>query len=93
MEQGCEGVDELAEEGWVSICHGPLPSFGLIEKKTIIEKKDHQYFTNRRKEEKKDKETAQRRETRKENRSPKGNIWSAISVALLCMTVNLSEEN
>ena len=25
------------------------------------------------------------------NRSPKGNIWSAIPVALLCMIVNLSE--
>ena len=25
------------------------------------------------------------------NRSPKGNMWSAIPVALLCMTVNLSE--
>ena len=26
-----------------------------------------------------------------ENRSPKGNMWSAIPVALLCMIVNLSE--
>ena len=25
------------------------------------------------------------------NRSPKGNMWSAIPVALLCMIVNLSE--
>ena len=25
------------------------------------------------------------------NQSPKGNMWSAISVALLCMIVNLSE--
>ena len=25
------------------------------------------------------------------NRSPKGNIWSAIPVALLCMIVKLSE--
>ena len=25
------------------------------------------------------------------NRSPKGNVWSAIPVALLCMIVNLSE--
>ena len=27
----------------------------------------------------------------KENRSPKGNMWSAIPVALLCMVVNGSE--
>ena len=30
-------------------------------------------------------------EAKDHNRSPKGNIWSAISVALLCMTVNLCE--
>ena len=27
----------------------------------------------------------------RENRSPKGNMWSAIPVALLCMIVNWSE--
>ena len=27
----------------------------------------------------------------KENRSPKGNMWSAIPVALLCIIMNLSE--
>ena len=30
-------------------------------------------------------------EEEEENRSPKGNRWSAIPVALLCMIVNLSE--
>ena len=32
-----------------------------------------------------------RKKERKRNRSPKGNMWSAIPVALLCMIVNLSE--
>ena len=31
------------------------------------------------------------KERKKENRSPKGNMWSAIPVALLCMIVNLCE--
>ena len=32
-----------------------------------------------------------REEKEKEIRSPKGNMWSAIPVALLCMIVNWSE--
>ena len=31
------------------------------------------------------------RTSKNENRSPKGNMWSAIPVALLCMIVNWSE--
>ena len=31
------------------------------------------------------------RERERENRSPKGNTWSAIPVALLCMVVNRNE--
>ena len=39
-----------------------------------------------------DKWTARRKnEQTNKNRSPKGNMWSAILVALLCMIVNWSE--
>ena len=42
-------------------------------------------------EEMKKKKTRKEKEERKENRSPKGNMWSAIPVALLCMVVNQNE--
>ena len=35
--------------------------------------------------------TKSERERKKENRSPKGNMWSAIPVALLCMIINQNE--
>ena len=35
--------------------------------------------------------TTQETRGKGKNRSPKGNMWSAIPVALLCMTVNLCE--
>ena len=34
---------------------------------------------------------AQKKERKEKNRSPKGNTWSAIPVALLCMVVNRNE--
>ena len=36
-------------------------------------------------------EAKDRKKKKQKNRSPKGNMWSAIPVALLCMIVNLSD--
>ena len=47
-----------------------------------------------RREEKREKRGEKREEERKErrgNRSPKGNMWSAIPVVLLCLILNWSE--
>ena len=43
------------------------------------------------KKKKKKKKKKQKKKKKKKNRSPKGNMWSAIPVALLCLIVNWSE--
>ena len=57
------------------------------KKLTCLEK----YMCIRNKKKESDSEDGQRKTRNKENRSPKGNMWSAIPVALLWVIVNLSE--
>ena len=76
-----------------SIGHRPLwgrcPKRGEMgrKRKKRKQRKSKIYCTREgRKESKKERNKKERK-----NRSPKGNMWSAIPVALLCMVVNQSE--
>ena len=63
-----------------------------------MEDKEKEEGEEKRKEEEKEEDEEKRNEEEREqvrelplNRSPKGNTWSAIPVALLCMVVNWNE--